>query len=46
MGTNPDLHDDPAVTGHLGLDGLFVAVLISCFRHIEYREDRRSNNEN
>ena len=46
MGTNPGLHDDPAVADHLGLDRDFVAILISCFRHFEYGEDRRGNNKN
>jgi hypothetical protein len=46
MGTNPGLHDDPAVADHLGLDRDFVAILISCFRHFEHGEDRRGNNKN
>ena len=39
------LHDESALTGYHGLDRNFVAVLIFCFRHIEYGEDRRGNNE-
>ena len=46
MGDNLDLHDHPAVTDRLGFDGDFVAILISCFRHFEYGEDRRGNDEN
>ena len=46
MGNNLALHDEPVVSDHLVLDRDFVAILISCFRHFEYGEDRRGNNEN
>jgi hypothetical protein len=36
---NPDLHDEPVFNSYRGLDRNFVAVLIFCFRHIEYGED-------
>jgi hypothetical protein len=36
---NPDLHDNPAIGNHPGLDRDFVAILIFCFCYIEYGED-------
>jgi hypothetical protein len=46
IGKNPgDLHDEPALTGYHDLDRNFVAILVFCFRHIEYGEDRRGNDE-
>ena len=41
-----DSHDDPPSSSHRGLDGNFMAILIFFFRHIEYGEDRRGENEN
>jgi hypothetical protein len=46
MGENPaDLHDESALTRYDDLDRNFVAILVFCFRHIEYGEDRRGKNE-
>ena len=46
MGDNRDLHEELAFISHPALDRNFVAVLVFCFRHIEYGEHRRGNNEN
>ena len=45
MGDDPDLHEELAFISHRTLDRDVVAVLISCFRHFEYGEDRRGNEE-
>ena len=37
---NLDLHSDPAIRGNRDVDRNFVTVLVFCFRHIEYRENR------
>jgi hypothetical protein len=41
-----DSHDDPTSSSHRGFDGDFMAILIFCFRHSEYGEDRRGDDEN
>jgi hypothetical protein len=46
MGDNPDSHEKLAFIRYRALDRNFVSVLVFCFRHIEYGEDRRGNNEN
>jgi hypothetical protein len=40
-----DLHDEYALTRYHGLDRDFVAILIFCFRHVEYGDHRRGNDE-
>ncbi len=40
-----DLHDGSALTGYRDLDRNFAAILVFGFRHIEYGEDRRGDNE-
>jgi hypothetical protein len=45
MGEKIDLHDDPTIRSHRDKDRDFVSVLVFCFRHIGYRENRRGNNE-
>jgi len=41
-----DSHDEPPSSSHRRLDGDFTAILVFCFRHVEYGEDRRGENEN
>ena len=41
-----DSHGDPPSSSHRGLDGDFMTILVFCFCHVEYREDRRGENEN
>ena len=45
MSDDPDLHEELAFISHCTPDRDVVAVLIFCFHHFEYGEDRRGNNE-
>jgi len=35
-----DSHDGPAIRSYRDLDRDFVTILVFCFRHFEYRENR------
>ena len=45
MGEKMDLHGRPTIRSNRDLDRDFVTILVFCFRHIEYRDNRRGNDE-